>query len=132
MDYYNLSIIEKVKNLKSGITFENSRLEMNYTIHKFFDVVIYHKNLVNDEIVIKIPLKSSVIPVFIDFESYAKDNNKIWSQEYKVHFDLSVITKNDYHFMKLKVDRVTKPLRVFKKEYSNVEVMQEIRRVNNV
>jgi hypothetical protein len=120
----NLEIINKIKSLKRSISFENYMFEMNYTIHKFFDFIISNRNLQADKIIIKINKGNKIIPAFLDFENYINNNSKVWSQEYKVHFDLELSQSDEVYFLKFTVDRKSKPKKVFLKEFGTIESLK--------
>ncbi len=125
-------ILNKINKFKQHISFSSSRNEMAYTIHKFFDLVYFHKNLINDKIIIKISKDNNVIPAGIYLPLFVEENKKIWSQEYKVHFDLKVSDNSEYYFLKFSIDRKTKPKKVFVKEYNLYETMAEVRDENKL
>ena len=127
-----IEIINRIKKLKQGIHFENSVKEMDYTIHKFFDFVINSKYLINDKMMIKVDKGNRIISVFIDLADYVNNNSKIWTQEYKVYFDLELSASSEDYFLKFSIDRKTKPKKIFVKEYNIIETMDEIRNENKL
>lgn len=128
----NIEVLNRIKKIKNGIHFENAEKEMNYTIHKFFDFVIHSDKLSNDKMIIKIDKGNRIIPVFINLTDYIKKNSKVWTQEYKVHFDLELSESNDNYFLKFYVDRKTKPKKVFTKEYDTKVILKEFSNENRL
>lgn len=121
----NQEVIDKIKKIKKPIYIPNGLDEMNYTIHKFFDLLINHKDI-NNKVIVKVEKDDRIFPFYINLEDYFKDNNKIWSQEYKIHFDITLSQSSTAYFISFKADRVTKPKKVFVKEFDGFQLMKEV------
>lgn len=128
----NQDVIDKVKRIKGNTRFENNIKEMDYTIHKFFDAIIHHKDI-NNKVIVKIEKNSNgVLPFFLDIENYFKKNSKIWTQEYKCHFDVNLSQSTNDYFITFKMDKITKPKKVFVKEFSYEEINNEVKEMKSL
>lgn len=123
-------LLKNVSNLIGKTSFYKDEDHMLYSVHKMFDIIERYGMLDNDEtlsfeedeIILRI---HRIIPPIINLKAFFKENNNIWSQEHKNHYQISIEQYGSRVKFNIKVDRISKPAVVFKKEFETKDYLAE-------
>lgn len=128
----NTELTNKIIKLTEYASFTSKENKADYFIHRVF-YILQENNLINifdsckfnfNENQLK---KSYILPKKFDIEEYFNEK-LIYSQEYKCHYLVKCVKKENKILFSIKKDTKTVPKIIYEKEYSTLKVLQEIRK----